>query len=639
MGEKQRTVAALVVCLLAIFVYFNVVLPMISPRPEPAPQDHPRPGPAPAEKRRAHPTPPGAPSTTPAKTISRPSKALPKVEPLPEQKPTEYVRETKLLRVVLTNRGAAIKHVTLRDFYTFPQEDPQRFGGDLRLITAIVNSKLSLAMAAVNGPGNLDTKIWQFVPDAPVPTGFVDVAQFKTRVPELGLEITKTFKFRQPDPGTDGALTAGRDIELEVGVENVGETEVEFKYTLRSAAGIMPEPEGPPRYPGQLERERGELQRQKSRYVQAVVGGLSGDKAKLETFSPGDAPQRYPGAGARPIYAGMTNRYFAAVLQPLASNSEITAVLIEKVGEHNVASNLEITSEHIPPGGVSTKSYMFLVVPRMAEVFDQYPGRYFGALLEPGWLGPIKKVLTWLLRAFHRVIPNYGWAIVLLTVCVRLVLHPLTLKSQKSTHKMQKIQPLISEVKQKYKHDKRQQQQEVMKVMREQGANPLGGCLPMLLQLPIFIALFQTLRLDVGLRHAPFMLWINDLSKPDNLIAFGSALPITGWRSLNLLPLLSAGLMILQQKMMPQSPDPQAQQQQKIMMIMPAIFAVMLYGMPSGLMVYFISSSAFGMGEQYLIRRRLDAAAAVASAQQKPTVPVEQKRQNRAPQRRKKRPR
>jgi len=649
-GDK-RSIIGLILCFLAIFVYFNFVLPLIQgPRPKPPPAQRPATRPEPKAKPPRHKGPTDVPTTPAARATTAPARGVATITKLPEKVPEQKLEDNivcetndSLFRVVLTNRGAAVKSITLRDFYTFPQKNPRKGQGDLRLISEIEKGKLSLTMADVRGAGELDTAVWERVPNCPVPKGCKKAVQFRTVIPERGLEIVKTFGLRNPEKLKGGGQRRGRDLLLEIAVTNHGERPTMFQYRLRSAAGIVPEPVGPPMYPGDLRRERAELEQRQSRDVEAVVGGLAGDEVKLKTYSPGkvkDHPLIHTGQDARPIYAGVKNRYFAAVLEPMSSQDEIAAVEIEKIGEHNVTATLDIASERIPPGGTSTKTFMLFVAPRIPDVLRDYPDHHFEELLAYSWPRPITRLLSWLLRAFGKFTPNYGWAIVLLTIVVRVVLHPLTLKSQKSAHKMQKIQPLISAAKEKYKHDKRQQQQEVMKIMREQGANPLGGCLPMLLQLPIFIGLWRALYQDASLRHAPFMLWINDLSKADNLFSFSSPLPIIG-RSFNLLPLLCAGAMIINQKMMgTQSQNPQAQQQQKMMMIMPVVFAFLLYGMPSGLMVYFLMSSIFGIVEQRFIRRRLDALAA-DTATAGPVVPVEPKREQKpqkpAPQRRKKR--
>ncbi len=595
---------------------------------------------------------PAVPTTQPAAPVNpttQPAKVEQTISALPAQVVNDdIVVKTGRFRVVFTNRGAAIKSVTLLEFNRYPPGGPEPGQGNLELLTEIQPGKLSLAMSAGKGTDKLDTVAWKHVPNVPVPEGYAAAVQFTTTSPERRLKFTKTFLFRQPVDGESGkafvedkakegdwldGFVRGRHVELKIDVKNLSGVKTEFAYRLRSAAGIVPEP--PYRKPE--ENPAPSLEQRASRDVEAVVGEQKkGDDADLETFAAGKESQRHDSVTKQLLYAGVKNRYFVAVVRPLAK-SQLIAVHVDKIGENNVASTLELTTQEIPAGDTATRRFMFLVAPRMAGPLREYDAKYqFEALLDPGVLGPIKKVLTWLLSAFYSVIPNYGVAIILLTLCVRALLHPLTLKSQKAAHKMQKIQPLLKAAKEKYKHDKQLQQKETMKIMREQGANPLGGCLPMLLQFPIFIGLWRSLYENASLRHAPFFLWIEDLSKSDSLVMFTSDVLVLG-KSFNLLPLLCATVMIVQHKLMPKSADPQAQQTQKMMMFMPILFAVMLYGMPSGLMIYFFCSSLFGLIEQQFIRRRLHAASAAELPFGPASVPVETKKQKRSPQKRKKR--
>jgi len=167
----------------------------------------------------------------------------------------------------------------------------------------------------------------------------------------------------------------------------------------------------------------------------------------------------------------------------------------------------------------------------------------------------------------------------------------------------------MKELREKHKDDKPRLNQEMMKLYKQQGVNPMGGCLPMLVQLPVLIGLYGALYASVDLRQASFNLipwtgWINDLSAPDALFILPSRIPVLGW-SINLLPLLMIVAMLWQQKLTPQSQDPQAQQTQQIMKFMPLVFGFIFYSMPSGLVLYFLTSTAIGVAESKLIRRHL----------------------------------
>ena len=197
-----------------------------------------------------------------------------------------------------------------------------------------------------------------------------------------------------------------------------------------------------------------------------------------------------------------------------------------------------------------------------------------------GRLKPLCIVLLRTLNALHRFIPNYGVAVILLTILVKVVFWPVTHKSTESMKAMQKIQPLIADIRKKHKDKPQKIQQETMALYKEHKVNPMMGCLPILVQIPVFIALFTVLRSAVELRFAPF-LWIRDLSEAENL--FAGVLPIP----LNILPLLMTATTIWQQKLMPQTGDAQ---QQKMMTFMPIVMLFIFYSMASALVLYWTVS-------------------------------------------------
>lgn len=199
-----------------------------------------------------------------------------------------------------------------------------------------------------------------------------------------------------------------------------------------------------------------------------------------------------------------------------------------------------------------------------------------------GWLGLLSSIILKALLLIESYVGNFGIAIILLTILIKLCFWRLTNKSNESMKKMQTLGPQMKELKEKYKDNPQQMQQETMKLYRENGVNPLGGCLPMLLQMPVFIGLFNTLRGAIELRHSSF-LWIQDLSQPDT-IAEIAGFPI------NPLVVVWAGLMLFQQKMMPSSAN-QDPMQKKMMMFMPVMMLFFCYSMPSGLTLYWTFQS------------------------------------------------
>lgn len=209
---------------------------------------------------------------------------------------------------------------------------------------------------------------------------------------------------------------------------------------------------------------------------------------------------------------------------------------------------------------------------------------------------PMLSLMKWL----HGIFGNWGWAIVALTIIVRLIVLPFNVYSYKSMKAMQKIQPEMARIREKYKDKPADQRlmmnQEIMALMKRHNANPIGGCLPMLLQLPVFFALFQVLGQSIELYRAPFVFWINDLSLKDPFYV---------------LPILMAVTMFVQQKITPTTMDPQ---QAKIMLWMPVIFALFMVSLPSGLTLYIFVSTLFGIIQQYVFMRDKSLAKTVKEA-------------------------
>jgi YidC/Oxa1 family membrane protein insertase len=213
------------------------------------------------------------------------------------------------------------------------------------------------------------------------------------------------------------------------------------------------------------------------------------------------------------------------------------------------------------------------------------------AVINYGWFEFIAKPLLYFLLLIHSYVGNFGWSIILLTLAINLLLFPLRIKQQMSMQKMQKIQPQMRTLQDKYKklkaNDPRraQLQTEMMGLYKEHGVNPLGGCLPLLLQMPVFIGLYSMLSVSIELRRAPWMLWIRDLSQHDPYY---------------ILPILFAVSMVIMQKMTPTTVDPA---QAKIMMIMPLMFAVMFLRAQAGLTLYWLAGNLVGIGQQVIVNK------------------------------------
>ena len=207
-------------------------------------------------------------------------------------------------------------------------------------------------------------------------------------------------------------------------------------------------------------------------------------------------------------------------------------------------------------------------------------------MIDFGWFAFIAMPLFWVLKYFYSYMGNYGWAIIILTILVRVPFIPILNKSQQSMKKMQKIQPLMAELKEKYKNDSAKMQKETMALYKKHKVNPIGGCLPMLLQIPVFIALYNVLLKAIELRGAPFGLWITDLAVKDPYYV---------------MPIVMGLTMVLQQKMTPSAMDPK---QAKMMMLMPVVFTFMFLSFPAGLVLYWLVNNVLGIGQQYFVNKK-----------------------------------
>jgi YidC/Oxa1 family membrane protein insertase len=242
--------------------------------------------------------------------------------------------------------------------------------------------------------------------------------------------------------------------------------------------------------------------------------------------------------------------------------------------------------------------------------FADYGSSFFYRMFLTTWIAPgIMALLTF----FHSLVGNWGVAIILLTILVRITLMPLNRRSQLKMAeyqvKMQKVKPLLDSINKKYAKDPQAKQQATMKLYKKHKvAPPLGGCLPPFLQMPIFIGLFAALRSSLKLRQQPFVSWMEDLSRPDALIDFGGPIadffPLTAVTTFNLLPIIMVVLWVAHQKSMPKPADPNQAQMQKIMTFMPILFGILLYNYAAGLSLYMITSSAIGIFEAKVIKKK-----------------------------------
>jgi YidC/Oxa1 family membrane protein insertase len=231
-------------------------------------------------------------------------------------------------------------------------------------------------------------------------------------------------------------------------------------------------------------------------------------------------------------------------------------------------------------------------------------GHDLQGLVDLGWFWFLAQPALWLLTRLHDATGNYGVAIIIITILQKIGFYPLTQKSYKSMQAMQAIQPKLEALKERHKGNKQKMNQEMMELYKRHGVNPFGGCLPMVIQIPIFIALYNALGSSVELWRAPFALWITDLSAPDTLFVVPFAIPYLGAAfAFRGLPLIMGISMFVQQKMSPTAGDPR--QAQMMLYLMPVMFTFIFWGMPSGLVLYWLVNNVLQIGHQYQMNRGL----------------------------------
>lgn len=264
----------------------------------------------------------------------------------------------------------------------------------------------------------------------------------------------------------------------------------------------------------------------------------------------------------------------------------------------------------VRPGEVSTYTYHVFTGAKVLRMLDDYEPKvgvaHFDLAVDFGWFYFLTKPLFYMLEFLHEFLGNLGLAILALTILFKILLYPMATKSYRSMARLKNLQPKIQQVQNVYKNDRARQSQELMALYKKEKVNPAGGCLPMLIQAPIFFCLYKVLFVSIEMRHAPFFGWIHDLSAPDptSFINLFGLLPFDppSFLQIGIWPLLMGASMVIQQRMNPQPADPA---QAKIMMIMPIMFTYLFASFPAGLVVYWTWNNILSMAQQWFITKRM----------------------------------
>ena len=283
-------------------------------------------------------------------------------------------------------------------------------------------------------------------------------------------------------------------------------------------------------------------------------------------------------------FVAMVQHYFASAW--LLADGIQRDNFVRKVGDNLYAVGMITPVGTVEPGQTKTVSSRLFSGPQIESMLEKLsPG--LELVKDYGWLTILAKPLYWLLSELHKFIGNWGWSIVALVVLLKIAFYWLNAKAYSSMAKMKAINPRIQEMRERLKDKPQQMQQEMMRIYREEKVNPMGGCLPIIIQIPVFMALYWVLQSSVEIRNAPWIGWIHDLSVPDPFF---------------ILPLLMTLSSLLQTALNPAPPDPM---QAKMMWIMPLMFSVMFFFFPSGLVLYWLTNNILSIAQQWIINKRM----------------------------------
>ncbi|MDB5903514.1 MAG: rane protein insertase YidC [Betaproteobacteria bacterium] len=295
-------------------------------------------------------------------------------------------------------------------------------------------------------------------------------------------------------------------------------------------------------------------------------------------------------------WIAMLQHYFLAAWLP--KNGTPREFYTRHVEGNLYTAGVVVPAPAVAPGATATLDIPLYAGPQEQDKLAQLaPG--LDLSVDYGWLTIIAVPLFWVLSWIHGYVGNWGVAIILLTVMIKLIFYPLSEASYRSMGKMRVLAPKLQRLKEQYGDDKQRLQQAMMEMYKTEKINPLGGCLHIVVQIPVLISLYWVLLASVELRHAPFILWIHDLSRPDTLLGVWFGMPI------GLLPILMGATMIIQTRLNPEPPDPV---QAKVMKIMPIAFSVFFFFFPAGLVLYWLVNNVLSILQQWNINRRLGTA-------------------------------
>jgi YidC/Oxa1 family membrane protein insertase len=459
----------------------------------------------------------------------------------PGQPTKDVLVETRLLKVKLTGLGGAVSSVQLKDYRETVKETKEKE------VIEDIKPYTDIPKLAVSAGGQTTDDRTPFKTD-------------KTNVVVQDMPVTVVMS---------GALSDGRGVKKSYTFYPDGYT-IDVKVEVGSREGDRPFADL-----ATLSDKKGQDYNFRGPFVF--------DGKKLEQIEKIEKNLEYQNYR----YAGFDEGYFASIWIPDSTLKMPMMVL-------KADTNIPVIRVALDSGVLAGKMYFG---PKRTDILKALN---IGAekIVDFGWFDIIAKPMIAGLNYCNKVTHNYGIDIILLTILIKIIFYPLTVKSYKSMKEMQKLQPQVAKLREKFKDDKQKLNQEMMDLYRKKGVNPMGGCFPMLIQIPVFFALYKALSGAIEMRHAHFLWWMNDLSAPEDLFSFtvaGYVLPI------RILPLVMGITQVIQQKMTPTGGDPM---QEKMMLLMPIVFTFLFWGFPSGLVLYWLVNNVISIGQQYYINKK-----------------------------------
>ena len=411
-----------------------------------------------------------------------------------------------------------------------------------------------------------------------------------------GVELpnhTQVFSVSKNSAGNSVTLVAEKNgirLEKVLTLDN-GSYVVDAKHTIKNLSN----PSADLTLYAELVRDNGKLE--ESMFYATFTGpALYTDAEKFQKIEFSDIEKnkaKLPGTQQKdsPTWIAMVQHYFPSAWIP--SNSFQKDLYVGKLENNQYRIGVQSKLEALGVGQEKTETLKLFVGPQEEQVLEKIaPG--LELVKDYGWFTILAKPIFWLLEKIHALVNNWGWSIIFLTILIKLAFFPLSAASYKSMARMKLVQPKVLELKERHKGEPQKLNQAMMEMYRKEKINPLGGCFPVLIQIPVFIALYWVLLSSVEMRGAPWWGWIQDLSKPDTLFGVWFGAPI------GLLPILMAVSMFIQTKLNPTPPDPL---QAKLMMFMPLAFSVMFFFFPSGLVLYWVVNNILSIAQQWQINK------------------------------------